>query len=143
MIDQILMFALQWFPTMIWTILCIVGIHYGYKETKECREDLTNIERDKNSLKFIVARSNRINALRNIKVQISFLGVAVLITYFKLQEPNPWVVDSEESFIRALVAPIFFIFSEYLLISNLMEINNMRKLIKEKVDKRKIELEKE
>lgn len=137
------MFAIQWFPTVIWTLLCIVGIYYGYREIKECKEDMSVVEKDKNSFKFIVASSNRSNAIRNMGIQFVFIGAAILTTYFKLQEPNPWSVDSEVSLVRAIFVPALFIFAEYLLISNLIEFSIMRRAIKKKVDERKEEKKKE
>jgi hypothetical protein len=132
--DNLLLHTIDWLPLFIWLILCFFGIRYGFKEIRECHEDIRNVDIENDSLKFIVATGNIKAATRNISIQVIFIITAFFTMYFKYQElPGVHV----ESIVRAIIVPAFFITAELLTILNLREQGQTRKRVKAKLIDRK------
>ena len=127
--DNLLIFLINWSPTIIWISLCVFGIIYAFKEISECKDDINAIEKNKDSYKYIVATGNVKNSRRSIYIQLVFLSSAALTTYFKIQEP----IQYPDSLIRALLVPALFISAELCLVLNLREQSSTRKKIRVKV----------
>jgi len=135
MID-ILTQTVFWGPTVIWLLLTVVGLYFGYKELHESGEDVETVEEDRlnhipieKDPRMDVAKGNFNIAWKNMLIQSMFLVVGVVGIFLRIYFYSQF---EEVNIIRNVIVPPIVLVGEALLVSQLIGMSRTRKKVNDK-----------
>lgn len=136
---------LMWIPIVIWMVLAVVGLYYGYKEVTESLEDVEAVKEDRldhvtidQDPRLDVALGNYSTAWKNIATQGIFLFVGLLTVFIRIYFHSQF---EEVNLLRAVVLPFLLLAGEAFLVSQIVSMSRTRKTVSDKA--RNILLEKQ
>ncbi len=138
-------YVINFAPTVVWILLTIVGLAYGYKEVKESLEDYNAVEADRldhvpfdEDPRVDVAQGNFSTAWKNMATQSVFLLVGMLSVFLRIYFYSEF---EQVNVIRAVIVPAIIVIGEAFLVSQVISMSRIRENVKTKA--RKILLDKQ
>lgn len=132
-------YVINFAPTVLWILLTIIGLAYGYKEVKESLEDYSAVEADRldhvsfdEDPRVDVALGNYSTAWKNMAAQSVFLLVGMLSVFLRIYFYSQF---QEVNIIRAVAIPLIIVLGEAFLVSQVISMSHIRESVKTKARK--------
>lgn len=142
---DVLITLLLWIPIVIWLVLAVVGLYYGYKEVSESLVDIEAVKEDRldhvtldKDPRLDVAQGNYSTAWKNLATQGIFMFVGLLTVFLRVFFHSEF---DEVNLARSIILPFVLVAGEGFLVSQMVSMSVTRKLVSDK--SRAILLEKE